>query len=55
MPFKSEAQRKKFKALEAEGKLPLGTTAKWEEETKKQGLKKLPEYARPKKIKIKEI
>lgn len=33
MPFKSEAQRKKFRELEAQGKLPPGTTEKWESET----------------------
>lgn len=58
MPFKSQAQRAKFYELEKEGKLPKGTTAYWEEETKKAGIKKLPErlsVAIPKKIKVKEI
>lgn len=34
MPFKSDAQRKKFIQLEKEGKLKKGTVAKWESETK---------------------
>lgn len=33
MPFKSEAQRKKFIQLEREGKLAKGTTSRWESET----------------------
>lgn len=40
MPFKSEAQRRKFIQLEKEGKVPEGTVAKWEKETPK---KRLPE------------
>lgn len=32
-PFKSEAQRRKFKQLEKEGKISSETIAKWEEET----------------------
>jgi hypothetical protein len=41
MPFKSKAQRKKMYALEEEGKVPKGTAAEWESETKK---KNLPEH-----------
>lgn len=33
MPFKSQAQMKKFRILEDEGKIPKGTTDKWLEET----------------------
>jgi hypothetical protein len=47
MPFKSEAQRRKLYALEAEGKLKKGTCEKWEAETPK-GIK-LPERLTPKK------
>jgi hypothetical protein len=42
MPFKSEAQRKKFILLEKEGKLAKGTVEKWSAET---GKTKLPERA----------
>lgn len=40
MPFKSQAQRKKFGALVAEGKMSKETFDKWNDET---GDKKLPE------------
>jgi hypothetical protein len=35
VPFKSHAQKRKFRELEAQGKLAPGTTAKWETETPK--------------------
>lgn len=34
MPYKSEAQRKKFHALEAEGKISSKTVKKWDKESK---------------------
>jgi hypothetical protein len=49
MPFKSEAQRKKFIQLQKEGKISSEVFNKWEKET---GKKKLPERTkaqRPKK------
>jgi len=39
MPFKSQAQRKKFYAMEARGEISKKTLEKWEKET---GKKKLP-------------
>lgn len=42
MPFKSQAQRRKFYALEKEGKMSKETVDKWESET---GKAKLPEKA----------
>jgi len=38
MPFKSEAQRRKFYAMEEDGEIPKGTTARWEKETKDKDL-----------------
>ena len=40
MPFKSEAQRRKFKQLLKEGKISQETYDEWEKET---GKKKLPD------------
>ena len=53
MPFKSQAQRKKFYALEREGKISRETLDKWESET---GKKKLPEKAssRPQSLLVKD-
>jgi len=42
MPFKSQAQFKKFLLLEKQNKLPTGTTRKWLAETK--NFKKLPKH-----------
>jgi hypothetical protein len=44
MPYKSEAQRRKFRHLEAEGKLPPGTAEEWEAKTPPG---KLPERVAP--------
>lgn len=52
MPFKSEAQRKKMAMLEAQGKVPKGTYAKWEAHTKE---KSLPERVGSKRKTIKEM
>jgi hypothetical protein len=49
MPWKSEAQRAKFAALVAEGKMDQATFDKWESETPKH--KKLPDRVHPKKEK----
>ena len=46
MPFKSEAQRKKFHQLRKAGKMSQSTIDKWEEET---GGKKLPKRVKKKK------
>lgn len=48
MPFKSEAQRKKFYAMEDRGEISKNTVQEWERETKKQK-KKLPEEVPKKK------
>ena len=45
MPFKSEAQRRKFYALQKQGKMSLSTLKTWAAET---GDKKLPERVKPK-------
>ena len=45
MPFKSQAQRRKFAQLLVEGKISNETFEEWNRET---GGKKLPERARPK-------
>ena len=46
MPFKSQAQMRKFASLEKEGKLPSGTFNKWKGETK--DVSKLPERKKKK-------
>ena len=38
MPFKSEAQRRKFYAMEEKGEIPKGTTSRWEKDTKDKTL-----------------
>jgi len=43
MPFKSQAQRRKFAQLLVEGKISAQTLEEWNRET---GRKKLPEHAR---------
>jgi hypothetical protein len=43
MPFKSQAQRRKFAQLLVEGKISNDTVEEWNRET---GNKKLPEHAR---------
>jgi hypothetical protein len=48
MPFKSQAQRRKFAQLLVEGKISNETFEAWNRET---GGKKLPERATPKKKK----
>ena len=45
MPFKSQAQRRKFAQLLVEGKISNETFEEWNRET---GRKKLPERATPK-------
>ncbi|HYC38576.1 MAG TPA: hypothetical protein VEC19_19270 [Usitatibacter sp.] len=45
MPFKSQAQRRKFAQLLVEGKISPQTFEEWNRET---GGKKLPERAKPK-------
>ena len=45
MPFKSQAQRRKFAQLLVEGKISNQTFEEWNRET---GGKKLPERVRPK-------
>lgn len=45
MPFKSQAQHRKFRSMEAEGALPKGTSSEWAHHTP-GGLKKLPNYAK---------
>lgn len=47
MPYKSLAQRRMMHVLEAEGKVPPGTAARWEAHTPKD--KKLPEHVEHKK------
>lgn len=49
MPFKSEAQRRKFYAMAKDGEIPFETVRKWEKETK-DGVK-LPERVHKKKTK----
>lgn len=52
-PFLSEAQRRKFLQLEAEGKLAPGTVKRWTDLT---GTKKLPERVHaPKAIKVSKV
>lgn len=46
MPFKSQAQRRKFAQLLVEGKISPDTYEEWNRET---GGRKLPERAKPKK------
>src|SRR5205807_4333416 len=45
MPFKSQAQRRKFAELLVQGKISATTFEEWNRET---GAKKLPERAKPK-------
>ena len=45
MPFKSQAQRRKFAQLLVEGKISAETFEEWNRET---GARKLPEHARRK-------
>ena len=45
MPFKSQAQRRKFAELLVQGKISDKTFEEWNRET---GAKKLPERAKPK-------
>lgn len=46
MPFKSQAQRRKFAQLLVEGKISPETFEEWNRET---GARELPERAKPKK------
>jgi hypothetical protein len=46
MPFKSEAQRRKFYELQEQGKMSKATVDEWEKATPKD--KKLPERIGPK-------
>lgn len=48
MPFKSQAQRRKFYMLAKQGKISKAKLKEWEEET---GKRKLPERARAKRKK----
>jgi hypothetical protein len=52
MPFKSEAQRRKFRQLVKEGKLSQATYDKWEAETPKG---KLPDHANKKKATVRKV
>lgn len=45
MPFKSKAQHRKFRAMEAAGEIPTGTSSRWAHHTP-GGLKGLPEKKR---------
>ena len=45
MPFKSQAQRRKFAQLLVEGKISPETFEEWNRET---GSKKLPDHVKPK-------
>ena len=45
MPFKSQAQRRKFAQLLVEGKISNQTYEEWNRET---GSKKLPDHVKPK-------
>ena len=45
MPFKSQAQRRKFAQLLVEGKISNETFEEWNRET---GSKKLPDHVKPK-------
>jgi hypothetical protein len=45
MPFKSQAQRRKFAALLVEGKISPETYEEWNRET---GSQKLPDHVKPK-------
>ena len=47
MPFKSQAQRRKFAQLLVEGKISNGTYEEWNRET---GGRKLPERVKRKKV-----
>ena len=49
MPFKSEAQRRKFYALKKKGKMSQATIDRWEEETKGKKLPKRVKKKSPKK------
>ena len=49
MPFKSEAQRKKFHAMEARGEIAPKTVHEWEHATPKATKKRLPEHVHHKK------
>ena len=46
MPFKSQAQRRKFAELLVKGKISAETFEEWNRET---GERKLPEHVKPKK------
>jgi hypothetical protein len=46
MPFKSQAQRRKFAELLVKGKISAETFEEWNRET---GAAKLPEHVKPKK------
>lgn len=48
MPFKSEAQRRKFYELQKQGKMSKKTVDEWEKATPKGD--KLPERMTPKKV-----
>lgn len=52
MPFKSEAQRRKFYAMAGRGEISQATVDEWERET---GGKKLPKKLKIKKKKKKKI
>lgn len=49
MPFKSQAQRRKFAQLLVEGKISPRTFEEWNRET---GAKKLPEHVTKKKTRV---
>jgi len=45
MPFKSQAQRRKFYALKSEGKMTQKTIDRWDDETPKGIPKRLKKHA----------
>ena len=47
MPFRSQAQARKFRVLEKQGKLPKGTSDQWAKET--PDIKKLPKRVKRRK------
>ena len=48
MPFRSESQHRKFRAMESRSEIPKGTSSRWASHTP-GGIKSLPERVRKKK------
>lgn len=55
MPFKSEAQHRKFRAMVASGEMPKSTLNKWMKETKAVHGKENPIKALPEKVAFKQV